>query len=39
MMPNAIDGMQGSYLGPEYGQDDVEKRLANVGARFATVPA
>ena len=38
MLPNAIDGMQGSYLGPEYGQDDVEKRLANLGARFATVP-
>ncbi|MGE0254393.1 MAG: carbamoyltransferase [Alphaproteobacteria bacterium] len=33
----AIDGMQGSYLGPEYGQDDVERRLAAAGARFRTV--
>ena len=37
-MPNAIDGMQGAYLGPEFAQADIEKRLATVGARFATVP-
>ncbi|MBM3559119.1 MAG: carbamoyltransferase [Alphaproteobacteria bacterium] len=31
-----IDGMQGSYLGPEYPQDDIEQRLAAAGARFRT---
>jgi len=29
-----IDGMQGSYLGPDYAQGDIEKRLAAAGARF-----
>ncbi len=28
------DGMSGSYLGPEYSQDDIESRLRAVGARF-----
>ena len=28
------DAMSGSYLGPEYGQADIEARLAAVGARF-----
>jgi len=33
--PNgALDGMQGSYLGPSYAQDDMERRLAGAGARF-----
>ncbi len=36
--PNAIDGMQGGYLGPEFDQGDIDKRLTAVGARFATVP-
>ena len=36
--PNAIDGMQGAYLGPEFAQADIEKRLATMGAHFATVP-
>jgi carbamoyltransferase len=31
------DGMSGSYLGPEYGQADIESRLHRIGARFATV--
>ena len=39
VMPNAIDGMQGAYLGPEFAQADIEKRLASIGAHFATVPA
>src|SRR6202040_245148 len=38
VMPNAIDGMQGAYLGPEFAQADIEKRLATIGARFATIP-
>jgi carbamoyltransferase len=36
--PNAIDGMQGGYLGPEFDQGDIDKRLTALGARFATVP-
>ncbi|MEM8650897.1 MAG: carbamoyltransferase [Pseudomonadota bacterium] len=32
--PNALDGMKGSYLGPEYDQADIEKRLTAVGAHF-----
>jgi carbamoyltransferase len=34
---NVIDGMAGSYLGPAYGQAEVERRLAAVGAVFETV--
>jgi carbamoyltransferase len=30
------DAMQGSYLGPEYAQDEIETRLENAGAVFAT---
>jgi carbamoyltransferase len=30
----ALDGMQGSYLGPAYEQAEMEKRLAAAGARF-----
>jgi len=28
------DAMHGSYLGPSYGEDEIETRLAAVGARF-----
>lgn len=28
------DSMKGSYLGPEYSQDDIERRLISVGAVF-----
>ena len=28
------DGMKGSYLGPQYEQSDIEKRLTSVGAKF-----
>ena len=31
---NRIDGMQGAYLGPGFGQADIESRLAAAGARF-----
>ena len=33
----AGDAMKGSYLGPAYGQDDIERRLAAAGARFSTL--
>ncbi|HWE16110.1 MAG TPA: carbamoyltransferase [Hyphomicrobiaceae bacterium] len=33
----APDGMQGSYLGPEFPQAEIEQRLAAAGARFAVV--
>jgi carbamoyltransferase len=29
-----LDGMAGSYLGPEFKDDEIEKRLAAAGARF-----
>jgi carbamoyltransferase len=31
------DGMQGSYLGPSYGQADIEQRLGMCGARFSVL--
>ncbi|HEY1473699.1 MAG TPA: carbamoyltransferase [Pseudolabrys sp.] len=34
---NGPDGMQGSYLGPAFAQDEIEKRLAAAGARFTVV--
>jgi carbamoyltransferase len=37
-LPNSIDAMQGAYLGPEFDQGDIDRRLAAVGARFSTVP-
>ena len=33
----AIDGMHGSYLGPEYHQTDIEARLTKAGARFTVM--
>jgi carbamoyltransferase len=33
------DGMRGSYLGPEYEQRDIEKRLTAAGAKFTTYSA
>jgi carbamoyltransferase len=33
---NDIDGMKGSYLGPEYSQQDIVERLARCGAVFNT---
>jgi carbamoyltransferase len=29
-----MDGMAGSYLGPEFSDDEIEKRLAAAGAKF-----
>jgi carbamoyltransferase len=34
---NAMDAMQGCYLGPGFAQPDIERRLAAVGARFETM--
>ena len=33
---NSNDDMQGSYLGPEYTQDQIEKELKSIGAKFET---
>ena len=32
-----LDGMNGSYLGPEYGQREIEQRLRAAGADFSVV--
>ena len=32
-----MDGMKGSYLGPEYSQDKIEERLTAAGARFTVL--
>jgi carbamoyltransferase len=32
-----LDGMKGSYLGPAYAQDDIERRLRAAGARFTVL--
>ena len=34
---NLKDDMQGSYLGPEFTQDQIEKELKSIGAIFETV--
>ncbi|WNV03122.1 carbamoyltransferase [Candidatus Methylospira mobilis] len=34
---NANDAMKGAYLGPKFSQDDIERRLTNIGAIFTTV--
>jgi carbamoyltransferase len=34
---NALDSMQGSYLGPAYEQKDIEKRLDAAGAKFTVL--
>ena len=31
---NAMDGMAGSYLGPEFTQSEIEERLRGIGAAF-----
>jgi carbamoyltransferase len=33
----SLDGMQGSYLGPAFRQENIEQRLTKIGARFQTV--
>jgi carbamoyltransferase len=35
---NHLDGMRGSYLGPAYGQTQVERELQAAGACFITMP-
>jgi carbamoyltransferase len=36
-LPNVLDGMSGAYLGPAFGQSDIETRLEKAGARFKSV--
>jgi carbamoyltransferase len=33
-VPTGLDGMSGAYLGPEFGTDDVARRLTGAGAIF-----
>jgi carbamoyltransferase len=33
----ATDGMSGAFLGPEFSQSEIERRLAAVGARFSVL--
>ncbi len=33
----SLDGMSGAYLGPDFSQRDIERRLNAIGARFDTV--
>ena len=33
---NALDGMKGSYLGPEFSQEQIEKELTNCGAVYTS---
>lgn len=35
-LSNGIDSMKGSYLGPEFNQQDIEERLTRCGAAFET---
>ena len=34
-----LDGMKGSYLGPQYSQDEIERRLTACGASFKVLPS
>ncbi|MBM3505824.1 MAG: carbamoyltransferase [Alphaproteobacteria bacterium] len=36
-LDGAQDGMRGSYLGPAFAQDEIERRLSAAGARFSVV--
>lgn len=36
-MDHGHDAMQGSYLGPQFNQDSIEKRMTAVGANFTIV--
>ncbi|MGA2740342.1 MAG: carbamoyltransferase [Bryobacteraceae bacterium] len=33
-----LDAMQGAYLGPDFGQPEIERRLQAVGAKFKVLP-
>lgn len=35
---STTDSMQGSFLGPQYSQPEIEKQLADCGARFRVLP-
>jgi carbamoyltransferase len=38
-LDGALDAMSGSYLGPEFSQAEIERRLADAGAHFSVVAA
>jgi carbamoyltransferase len=35
--PNCSDSMSGAYLGPDFSQPEIEKRLSGIGARFCVM--
>jgi carbamoyltransferase len=37
LLNGGLDAMQGSYLGPEFAQGEIEQRLAAAGARFTVL--
>ncbi|HUF21578.1 MAG TPA: carbamoyltransferase [Burkholderiales bacterium] len=37
IVPRAPDGMQGSYLGPQFAQSEIEYRLREAGAHFTVL--
>ena len=37
VLTGALDGMKGSYLGPQFAQSDIEARLSAVGAKFESL--
>jgi carbamoyltransferase len=36
---NGADGMSGAYLGPQFAQAEIERRLTEVGAKFSVLAA
>ena len=37
-VPDAIDGMSGSFLGPGFSESEIQRRLTKVGARLSMFP-
>ena len=37
VVSNQLDAMEGSYLGPSFSQEDIERRLTAAGARFTVL--
>jgi carbamoyltransferase len=35
--PRGMDGMKGSYLGPQYSQEEITQRLSSIGAVFESL--
>ena len=37
VVESRIDSMKGSYLGPEYTQEEIERELSEIGAVFVSI--